>query len=72
VEKRFEDFARRPISDASRTTEGIFALTAGSRAEVDQAGGSRAADPMDPLGSLLHGAAGPGALTGIPRRHLRI
>lgn len=54
VEKRFLDFARRPICDASRSTEGIFALTAGSRAEVDElvntalaAGGTRAADPMD-------------------------
>ncbi|HEX9822044.1 MAG TPA: VOC family protein [Methylomirabilota bacterium] len=54
VEKRFQDFARRPICDASRSTEGIFALTAGSRAEVDElvnaalaAGGTRAADPMD-------------------------
>ena len=54
VEKRFQDFARRPICDASRSTEGIFALTAGSRAEVDElvnaalaADGTRAADPMD-------------------------
>jgi hypothetical protein len=54
VESRFKDFARKPIGDAASSTEGIFALTAGSRAEVDElvntalaAGGTRAADPMD-------------------------
>jgi len=54
VEERFKDFARKPIADAARSTEGIFALTAGNRAEVDElvntaiaAGGTHAADPMD-------------------------
>ena len=54
VEKRFQDFARQPICDASRSTEGIFALMADSRGEVDElvntalaAGGTRAAEPMD-------------------------
>jgi uncharacterized protein len=54
VEKRFSDFARKPIADAGRTTEGILAITAGSRAEVDTltdlalaAGGTPAAEPMD-------------------------
>ena len=58
VEKRFQEFARKPLADATRATEGILAITAGSRAEVDEvvntalgAGGSRAADPMD-LGFL--------------------
>jgi predicted lactoylglutathione lyase len=54
VEKRFRDFARKPIGDATTVTGGILAITAGSRAEVDEladvalaGGGSRAADPMD-------------------------
>jgi len=54
AEDRFKDFARKPICDATMCTQGIFALSAGSRAEVDEmvnlaltAGGSPAADPMD-------------------------
>ncbi|WP_309242973.1 VOC family protein [Hyalangium versicolor] len=54
VEDRFKDFAKKPISDANSQTEGIFALSASSRAEVDElvktalaAGGKPAADPMD-------------------------
>ena len=54
VEDRFKDFARKPICDATRHTGGIFALTAASRAEVDElvdaalaAGGKPAGDPMD-------------------------
>ena len=54
VEERFKDFARKPIGDATRQTAGIFALTAASRAEVDElvdtalaAGAKPAADPMD-------------------------
>jgi uncharacterized protein len=35
-EDRFKDFARKPIADAMRGTEGIFALSADSRAEVDE------------------------------------
>ena len=53
-EERFKDFARKPISDATRYTGGLFALSAGSRAEVDKmvqdalaAGGTPAADPID-------------------------
>jgi predicted lactoylglutathione lyase len=36
VEKRFQDFARKPIADATRATDGILAITADSRAEVDE------------------------------------
>ena len=35
-ENRFKDFARKPIADATRGTEGIFALSAASKEEVDQ------------------------------------
>lgn len=35
-ENRFKDFARKPIIDARRATEGIFALSAASRGEVDE------------------------------------
>ena len=35
-EGRFKDFARKPITDATRGTEGIFALSAASRDEVDE------------------------------------
>ncbi len=54
TEKRFKDFARKPLADARTHTEGIFALSAGSRSEVDELvraaismGGTHAADPMD-------------------------
>jgi hypothetical protein len=54
VEQRFNDFARKPLGDSRTHTGGIFALSAASRAEVDQmvntalaAGGTRAADPVD-------------------------
>jgi predicted lactoylglutathione lyase len=54
VEPRFRDFAKKPISDARTSTQGIFALSADSRAEVDElvktaiaAGGTHAANPMD-------------------------
>lgn len=54
VEERFKDFAKKQICDARTLTEGIFALTADSRAEVDElvktaiaAGGTHAAEPMD-------------------------
>jgi predicted lactoylglutathione lyase len=54
VEDRFTDFARRPIGDARTSTQAIFALTASSRAEVDDlvntalaSGGTRAGEPMD-------------------------
>ena len=54
VEDRFRDFTRRRIADTASGTEAILALTAGSRAEVDElaqkaldAGGSKAMEPMD-------------------------
>lgn len=54
VEERFKDFTKKEICDTSARTEGIFALSAESRAEVDQmvktaleSGGSRALDPSD-------------------------
>jgi uncharacterized protein len=54
VEPRFKDFTRKQIADTRTLTEGIFALSAGSRAEVDElvktaiaAGGAPALDPMD-------------------------
>ena len=53
-ESRFKDFARKPICDTHTATEGIFALSASSRAEVDELvktaiaeGGTHAADPVD-------------------------
>jgi len=54
VEARFKDFTRKQICDTRSQTEGIFALSADSRAEVDElvktaitAGGTHAADPID-------------------------
>jgi uncharacterized protein len=54
VEARFKDFTRKQICDTRSQTEGIFALSAESRAEVDElvktaiaAGGTHAADPID-------------------------
>lgn len=54
VTERFKDFAKKPISDATKQTEGLFCLSAGSRAEVDQlvksaveSGGTPAADKQD-------------------------
>ncbi|APR86376.1 Glyoxalase family protein [Minicystis rosea] len=51
---RFKDFTKKPISDATQATEGLFALSCGSRAEVDEmvstaiaSGGSHAMPPMD-------------------------
>ena len=50
----FKTFTRREVCDTSRQTEGLYALSCTSRAEVDQmveraieAGGSRAMDPID-------------------------
>jgi predicted lactoylglutathione lyase len=50
----FKTFTRRELCDTSRQTEGLFALSCSSRAEVDDlvhkalaAGGSRAMDPQD-------------------------
>lgn len=54
VKDRFSDFTSKEIADSSSETEGIFALTASSREEVDQivqralsAGGQPANDPID-------------------------
>ncbi len=53
-EARFRDFARKPVTDATRGTEGIFALSAVSRDEVDElvdtalsSGGKPAAEKQD-------------------------
>ncbi len=54
TEARFQDFATKPVVDASAQTEAIFALSADSREGVDElvhaalaAGGKPALDPMD-------------------------
>lgn len=54
AEARFKDFAKKEVCDARTRTEGIFAFSVGSRAEVDDlvqtalaAGGTHAADAMD-------------------------
>jgi uncharacterized protein len=50
----FKTFTKREICDTARQTEGLFALSCASRAEVDEivkramdAGGRRAMDPVD-------------------------
>jgi hypothetical protein len=50
----FKTFTRNEVCDTSRATEGLFALSCASRAEVDEmvekavaAGGRPAMDPMD-------------------------
>ncbi|HEV7994071.1 MAG TPA: VOC family protein [Gemmatimonadaceae bacterium] len=52
--ERFAGFSKRPVGDASKETSAIFALSANSRAEVDElvekavaAGGSYAAEQQD-------------------------
>ena len=52
--EKFESFVRRPITDAKKETGATFAISAGSREEVDElvkkavaAGGSHALDPQD-------------------------
>lgn len=54
VESRFRDFTKKELCDTSTRTEGLFALSAKDRAEVDhlvktaiEAGGSHAMPPMD-------------------------
>ncbi len=54
VEGRFQDFTKKPIVDARSQTEAILALSADSRAEVDEivnkalaAGGQPSSDPQD-------------------------
>ena len=51
---RFQDFTKKPIADARSQTEAIIALSADSRAEVDEivnkalaAGGQPSSDPQD-------------------------
>jgi uncharacterized protein len=54
VEDRFRDFTKRRICDTRTHTEGLFCVSTGSRAEVDEmvktaiaAGGSHAQEPID-------------------------
>lgn len=54
TEPFFKTFTRREPCDTARQTEGLFALTCGSRAEVDElvkkaieGGGKHAMDPQD-------------------------
>ncbi|BFV55525.1 VOC family protein [Kitasatospora sp. CMC57] len=54
TEARFKDFTKKPIADATAASEVIVALSADSRAEVDElvdramaAGAKPAIDPMD-------------------------
>jgi predicted lactoylglutathione lyase len=54
VEDRFKDFTKKPISDATKSTEVLIALDAESREQVDEiigaavkAGGSIYSDPQD-------------------------
>jgi uncharacterized protein len=53
-EPYFKTFTRRPLCDTTKQTEGLFALSCDSRAEVDEmvkkaiaAGGQHAMDPQD-------------------------
>lgn len=52
--ERFKDFSKRPVGDAQKETNALFAIGVDSREEVDAlvkkaitAGGSHAADPQD-------------------------
>lgn len=54
VEDRFKDFTKKPISDATKSTEVLLALDAESREAVDtmirhavKAGGTTYSDPQD-------------------------
>ena len=54
VADRFKDFTTKRICDTATHTEGLFCISTGSRAEVDEmvhkavaAGGRHAMDPMD-------------------------
>ncbi|GAB2786216.1 VOC family protein [Rhabdobacter roseus] len=54
TEERFQDFTKKEIADATKTTEVLIALDVASREEVDElvnkaeaAGGLRYADPQD-------------------------
>lgn len=58
VRDRFADFTSRPTSDATAATEGIYAVSATSREEVDQladaalAGGATPAKPPMDMGFM--------------------
>jgi uncharacterized protein len=54
TEARFKDFTKKQLCDTRTHTEGLFALSCGSRAEVDEmvktavsAGGKHAMEPQD-------------------------
>jgi uncharacterized protein len=54
TEKRFKDFTKKDLCDTRTYTEGLFCLSAGSRAEVDEMvktaiaeGGKHAMEPQD-------------------------
>ena len=54
VRERFREFTKKQLCDTSTHTEGLVALSCGSRAEVDgmvktaiAAGGTHAVDPID-------------------------
>ena len=54
TKEKFATFSKRPLGDAQRETNALFALSADSRAEVDEivkkavaAGGSHAMEPQD-------------------------
>lgn len=60
TEEKFKSFARKPIADPRTVTGGMFALSAESRAEVEElvkkavaAGGAHAAEPIDMSGFMF-------------------
>ncbi|MCK8503966.1 VOC family protein [Myxococcus fulvus] len=62
TDARFKEFIKKPLHDAMQSTAGTYALSANSRAEVDEmvkialsSGGSKAADAMD-LGFMYGGS----------------
>lgn len=66
TEERFKEFTRKPISDASKSTEVLIAIDAESREQVDEmvnkavdAGGSLYNDPKDHGWMYYHSFADP-------------
>jgi predicted lactoylglutathione lyase len=64
TEKRFKDFTKKEISDATKTTEVLLALDAESREQVDEmiqkaiaAGGTTYSEPMDHGWMYIHSFA---------------
>ena len=60
TEKKFSEFTKKPVADATKTTEVLTALSMDSRQEVDRvvdtalkAGATEAREPMD-LGFMYH------------------